>query len=86
MICTLHSTEICPIGVTETILWALAQRCTDMEKARREGYLEGLQEAREEAREEARKEGVEQILLALKERGVELPPDLLEELNRSRSK
>ena len=72
------------------MLWALAQRYTDMEKARKEGreegrkegYLEGLQEAREEAR----KEGREKILLALKERGVEMPPDLLEELNGIRSK
>lgn len=60
------------------MLWALAQRYTDMEKARKEGYLEG--------REEARREGRNRVLLALVERGVELPPDLLEELNCTRSK
>lgn len=64
------------------MLWALAQRYTDMEKARKEGYLEGLEEGREEARREWRN----RVLLALVERGVELPPDILEELNCTCSK
>ena len=56
------------------MLWALAQRYTDMEKARNEG------------REEGRKEGREKLLSALAKRGIELPPDVLEELNGTRSK
>ncbi len=59
------------------MLWALAQRYTDMEKARKEG--------REQGREEGREEGRERILKALVERGIELPPDILEELNGARS-
>lgn len=78
----MYGSEVRSIEVTAGMLWALAQRHKDMEMARKEGYLEGLQEGREEARREGRK----RVLLALMERGVELPHDILEELNGIRLK
>ena len=47
------------------MLWALAQRYTDMEKSRKEGHEEGR----------------ERVLRDLVARGVELPPDILKGLN-----
>ena len=73
-----YASSILVLEVTARMLWALAQRYTDMEKARKEGREEGLKEGREEGRE--------RILKALVERGFELPPDILEELNGADSK
>ncbi len=64
-----YGSAILVLEVTGRMLWALAQRYTDMEKARKEG----------------REQGRERILKTLVERGIELPPDLLEELNGSKS-
>ena len=77
-----YGSSILVLEVTARMLWALAQRYTDMEKARKEGREEG----REEGRKEGREEGRERVLLALMERGVELPPDILEELNGTRTR
>ena len=63
------------------MMWALAQRYTDMEKARKEGREEGYLEGLQEGREEGRREGRRQVFLALVEKGVNLPPDILQELN-----
>ena len=57
------------------MLWALAQRHKDMEKAREEG--------REEGKKQGREEGKEQVLRDLLDRGVELPPELLKEMGES---
>jgi flagellar biosynthesis/type III secretory pathway protein FliH len=54
------------------MLWALAQRQKDIEKWRKEGKEEGRKEGREEGREEAIRE--------LLERGVDLPPEVLKDL------
>ena len=62
------------------MLWALTQRRKDMDRARNEGREEGRNEGREEGLEAGR----ERTLLALMERGVELPSDILEELNGTR--
>ena len=64
-----YASSILVLEVTARMLWALAQRYTDMEKARKEGREEGIEEGRE------------RTLMALAERGIELPPDILDELN-----
>ena len=64
-----YASSILVLEVTARMLWALAQRYTDMEKARKEG------------REEGREEGHEEVLSALVKRGIELPTDILEGLN-----
>lgn len=93
-----YGSSILVLEVTTRMLWALAQRYTDMEKARKEGREEGREEGleegreegqeegRQEGREEGREEGRDKVLLALKERGIELPSDFLEELNGSAQK
>ena len=73
-----YASSILVLEVTARMLWALAQRYTDMEKARKEG--------REEGRQEGREEGREKVLSALAKRGIELPPDILEELNGTHTK
>ncbi len=73
-----YGSSILVLEVTARMLWALAQRRKDMDQARKEGLQEGRKEGREEGREKT--------LLALMERGIELPPDILEELNGTRSK
>lgn len=77
-----YASSILVLEVTARMLWALAQRYTDMEQARKEGREEG----REQGREEGREEGQEKVLSALAKRGIELPPDILEELNGTSSK
>ena len=74
----IYGSAILFLEVLTRMLWTLATRHKDMEKSRKEG--------REEGREEGRKEGRERILQALMDRGVELPPDILEELNGTRPK
>ena len=78
-----YASSILVLEVTARMLWALAQRYTDMEKARKEGREEGREdrEGRQEGRQEGREEGREKVLSALAKRGIELPPDILEELN-----
>ena len=73
-----YASSILVTEVTARMLWALAQRYTDMEKARKEG--------REEGRQEGRQEGREEVLSVLVKRGIELPPDILEGLNGTSSK
>ena len=73
-----YASSILVLEVTARMLWALTQRRKDMDRARKEG--------REEGREEGLEAGRERTLLALMERGVELPSDILEELNGTRSK
>ena len=65
------------------MLWALAQRHKDMEKAREEGREEGKKQGREEGNKQGREEGKEQVLRDLLDRGVELPPELLKEMGES---
>ena len=55
------------------MLWALAQRQNDMNKARREG--------REEGRREGREEGRQHVIREMMKRGLPLPPEILESLN-----
>ena len=85
-----YASSILVLEVTARMLWALTQRRKDMDRARKEGREEGRNEGREEGRNEGREEGLEagreRTLLALMERGVELPSDILEELNGTRSK
>lgn len=61
------------------MLWALAQRQKDMDIAREQGREEG----REQGREEGREQGREQVLRAIVERGVTLPPEILEEFRKT---
>lgn len=97
-----YGSSILVLEVTARMLWALAQRRKDMDQARKEGREvgreegievgrevgreEGIEVGREEGREEGIEVGRERVLLALMERGVELPPDILEELNGSAHK
>ena len=60
------------------MLWALAQRQNDMNKARGEGWEEGRKEGREEGREEGRQQAIREMV----KRGVTLPPEILESLNK----
>ena len=75
-----YGSSVLVLEVTARMLWALAQRYTDMEKARKEGREEGRKEGLEAGREQGR----DRILQALAERGVELPRDILDDLNGSR--
>ena len=59
------------------MLWALAQRQNDMNKARGEGREAG----REEGREEGRREGRQQAIREMMKRGLPLPPEILESLD-----
>ena len=65
------------------MLWALAQRQKDMDRAREQGREEGREQGREEGREQGQEEGREQVLKAIVERGVKLPPEILEEFRKT---
>ena len=54
------------------MFWALAQRQKDIERGRQEGRKEG--------REEGRKEGREDVIRELLEKKVDIPPEILKEL------
>ena len=56
------------------MLWALAQRQNDMNKARVEG--------REEGRREGREEGRQQVIKEMVKRGITVPPEILEGLDQ----
>ena len=68
----LYGSGILVLEVLFRMLWALAQRQKDIEKWRKEGKEEGRKEGREEGREETIRE--------LLERGVDLPPEVLKDL------
>ena len=71
------------------MFWALAQREKDIEKGREEGRKEGREEGREKGREEGREKGREEgreyergrIERVLRERGIEIPPDVAREIS-----
>ena len=54
------------------MFWAMAQRKKDIERGRQQG--------REEGREEGREAGREELIRDLLERNVDLPPEILREL------
>ena len=66
------------------MLWALAQRQKDIDRARGEGREQGLEEGREQGLEEGREQGLEegrqQVIREMVERGVELPPEIFKDL------
>ena len=57
---------------TGRMFWAIAQREKDIEQGREQG--------REEGREQGREQGREELLRDLLERNVDLPPEILREL------
>ena len=63
------------------MLWALAQRKKDMDKARGEGREEGRKEGRREGLREGREEGRRQVISEMVNRGMALPPEILESLD-----
>ena len=84
-----YGSSVFVLEVAVRMLWALAQRKKDMDKARIEGREEGRKEGREEGREEGRmegqkegrKEGRRQVIREMTKRGVTLPPEILESLD-----
>ncbi len=66
-----YGSGILVLEVAFRMLWALAQRQKDIERARQEG------------RQEGREEGREQALRDPLDRGVDLPPELLKEIERA---
>ena len=62
------------------MLWALAQRQKDMDKARVEGMEMGREEGREKGREEGLEEGRQRMIREMMELGVNLPPEILKDL------
>ena len=62
------------------MFWALAQREKDIEKGRQQGREEGRQQGREEGKEEGRQQGREEVLRKLQEQSVDIPPEILREL------
>ena len=70
----IYGSAILFLEVLTRMLWTLATRHRDMEKSRQEG--------REEGREEGRQEGREEIIRKLLEGGIDLPPDLLKNIEK----
>ena len=60
----------------DRMFWALAQREKDIEKGRQEGRKEGRQEGREKGRQEGRAELIRELVA----QSVNLPPEILKEL------
>ena len=87
----IYGTAIFVLEITVRMLWALAQRQKDIDKARLEGEQKGREEGVEEGRQEGiaegkaegRQEGREQMLRELAERGINLPPEILEDLKKN---
>ena len=71
----LYGSGILATEVLFRMLWALAQRQREIDRARREGVEEG----REKGREEGREETIRRLL----ERGVDLPAEVLKDLEES---
>lgn len=76
-----YGSSVLVLEVAVRMLWALAQRQNDMNKARGEGREAGLEEGREEGRREGREEGRQQVIREMVRRGVTLPPEILESLD-----
>ena len=95
----IYGSAIFVLEITVRMLWALAQRQKDIDKARlegeqkgrvegieegrQEGIAEGREEGRQEGKAEGRQEGREQMLRELAERGINLPPEILEDLKKN---
>ena len=107
----IYGSAIFVLEITVRMLWALAQRQKDIDKARlegeqkgreegveegrqegiaegrqegiAEGRQEGKAEGRQEGKAEGRQEGREQMLRELAERGINLPPEILEDLKKN---
>ena len=87
----IYGSAIFILEITVRMLWALAQRQKDIDKARLEGEQKGREEGVEEGRQEGiaegkaegRQEGREQMLRELAERGINLPPEILEDLKKN---
>ena len=60
------------------MFWALAQREKDIERGRQKGREEGIEKGKEEGIEKGR----EEVIRELVEQGVDLPPEILQELER----
>ena len=72
------------ISILEGIVrmfWALAQIAKDIDKWRAEGREQGRVEGREEGREQGREEGRQQVIKLLAEQNIDLPQELLKEIN-----
>ena len=75
------------ISILEGIVimfWALAQIAKDIDKWRAEGREQGLKEGLELARkerDEGREQGRQEVLKMLVEQNIELPQELLKEIN-----
>ena len=68
----IYGSAILFLEVLARMLWMLATRHKEIEKGREEGREEGKVEGREEGREET----IQKLL----ERGIELPPDVLDDI------
>ncbi len=91
----IYGSAIFVLEITVRMLWALAQRQKDIDKARlegeqkgreegvEEGRQEGIAEGRQEGIAEGRQEGRERTLRELAERGINLPPEILEDLKKN---
>ena len=81
----IYGSSVLVLEVAGRMLWVLAQRQNDMNKARGEGREagreEGRKEGREAGREEGRREGRQQAIREMVKRGVTLPPEILESLD-----
>ena len=75
----LYGSSVFVLEVTVRMLWALAQRQKDIDKARGEGREEG----REEGRKEGREEGRQLLIKKMLERGIDIPPEFLQGLEDS---
>lgn len=58
------------------MFWALAQREKDIERGRQKGREEG----REEGIQKGREEGRDEVIRKLLEKNVDIPPEILKEL------
>ena len=73
----IYGSAIFVLERTFRMFWALAQRENDIEKGRKQGREEGREEGHEEGREYER----ERIERLLKDRGIEIPPDVAREIS-----
>ncbi len=77
----IYGSGILVLEATGRMLWALAQLAQhrkEMTRIREESREKG----RQEGREEGRQEGVEEIIRRLLERGVDLPPDVVNDIEK----
>ncbi len=74
----IYGSGIMVLEATGRMLWALAERQRDIDRGREEGRAEG--------RREGRQEGMEEAIRKLLERGVDLPPDVIKDIEKPEQK